>query len=92
MQLEEDSKKTSEEEEEEIKIVAEVKKIKISEDERFPATAETPPIRPRPININAKPFTFPVIPLLEPNQLPHILDFATPAVGLIQEPGAFTPR
>ena len=53
---------------------------------------ETPPIRPRPINPNAKPITFPVIPLLEPNQLPHILDFTTPAVGPIPEPGAFTPE
>ena len=54
MQLEEDSKKTPEEEEEEIKIVAEVKKIKISEeykskDEKAPATAGTAPKGSRPL-------------------------------------------
>ena len=97
MQLEEDSKKTSEEEEEEIKIVAEVKKIKISEeykskDEKAPATAGTVPNRSRPLPSCAQPITFPVIPLLQPNQLPHISDFAKPTAGPIQEPGAFTPE
>ena len=98
MQLEEkNNKNTPEEEEEEIKIVAEVKKIKISEeykskDEKAPATAATVPNRSRPLPSCAQPITFPVIPLLQPNQLPHISDFAKPTAGPIQEPGAFTPR
>ena len=91
IQLEESSKKApAKEEEDEIKIVAEVKKIE-TKDERTPATP-TPPYRPKPLTSKANPITFPVIPLLQPNQLPPILDFTTPALGPIQEPGAFTPE
>ena len=69
-----------------------MKKIKISEDKRPPATEGIAPNRSKPLPSCAQPITFPVIPLLQPNQLPHISDFATPAVGSIQEPGVFTPE